>query len=130
MTRTRAALLLSGMFALGFACGALGTATWGLHRLHEGGFSGERMEGFVVRRLARRLDLDESQRRVLESVTRRAHARLREVHDDILPRVEAIFDEAYQEMIPVLRPEQVKELETIRVEARERLRRRHADPPS
>lgn len=128
MTRARATLLLAGMFALGLVCGVLGTATWGLHRLHEGGFSGDRMEGFIVRRLARRLDLDESQRQVLESVTRRAHARLREVHDEVLPRVETIFDEAYQEMIPVLRPDQVKELDTIRTEARERLRRRHAGP--
>lgn len=128
MTRTRATLLLAGMFALGLVCGVLGTATYGLHRLHEGGFSGERMEGFIVRRLARRLDLDDSQRQALESVTRRAHTRLREVHDDVLPRVETIFDEAYQEMIPVLRPDQVKELETIRIEARERLRRHRADP--
>jgi len=128
MTRARATLLLAGMFALGLVCGVLGTATWGLHRLHEGGFSGDRMEGFIVRRLARRLDLDDAQRKTLESVTRRAHARLREVHDEVLPRVEAIFDEAYQEMIPVLRPDQVKELDTIRAEARERLRRRHGGP--
>jgi Spy/CpxP family protein refolding chaperone len=128
MTRARATLLLVGMFALGLACGALGAATYGLHRLHDGGFSGERMEGFIVRRLARRLDLDNSQRQVLESVTRKAHARLREVHDDVLPRVEAIFDEAYQEMIPVLRADQIKEMEKIRTEARERLRRRHANP--
>ena len=125
MTRTRATLLLAGMFAVGLICGALGTAAYGLHRLHEGGFSGERLEGFVVRRLSHRLHLDESQHQVLEDVTRRAHARLREVHADVLPRVEAIFDEAYQEMIPVLRPDQLQEMEKIRTEARERLRRRH-----
>ena len=126
MTRARATLLLAGMFALGLICGALGTAAYGLHRLHEGGFSGDRLEGFVVRRLAHRLDLDTSQRQVLEDVTRRAHARLRGVHEEVLPRVEAIFDEAYREMIPVLRPDQRQELEEIRTEARERLRRRHA----
>ncbi len=126
MTRARATLLLAGMFILGFFCGALGTAAYGLHRLHEGGFSGDRLEGFVVRRLAHRLDLDRSQRQVLEDVTRRAHGRLRGVHDEVIPRVEAIFDEAYQEMIPVLRPDQLREMEKIRSEAMERLRRRHA----
>jgi formamidopyrimidine-DNA glycosylase len=55
------------MFVLGLICGALSTAAYGLHRPHEGCFSGER-------RLSHRLHLDESQHQVLENVTRRAHA--------------------------------------------------------
>ena len=123
MTRTRATLLLGGMFVLGLACGALGMAAFTLHRFHEGGFSHERMERFVVRRLTRRLDLDDTQRRSLEEVVHTTRLRLEEVHDEIAPRIDAILDDAYHEILPSLGPEQQKKLETIRAEARERLHR-------
>ena len=123
MTRTRATLLLGGMFVLGLACGVLGTAAFTLHRLHEGGFSHERMERFVVRRLTRRLDLDDTQRKTLEEVVHKTRLRLEEVHDEIAPRIDAILDDAYRETLPSLNPDQQKKLEAIRTEARERLHR-------
>jgi len=123
MTRTRATLLLGGMFVLGLACGVLGTAAFTLHRLHEGGFSHERTERFVVRRLTRRLDLDDTQRKTLEEVVHKTRLRLEEVHDEIAPRIDAILDDAYREILPSLNPGQQKKLETIRTEARERLHR-------
>jgi Spy/CpxP family protein refolding chaperone len=123
MTRTRAALLLGGMFVLGLACGILGTAAT-LHRLHRGGFSHERMEHFVVRRLTNRLDLDETQRKAVEEV-HATRLRLEEVHAEVAPRIDAILDDAYQKILPTLTPEQQKKLETIRGETRERLHRRH-----
>ncbi len=125
MTRTRAALLLGGMFVLGLACGALGMAAFTLHRLHEGGLSHERMEQFVVRRLTRRLDLDATQRKTLEEVVHKSRLRLESVHDEVAPRIDAILDDAYNELLPVLDPDQQKKLETIRSEARARLHRRH-----
>ncbi len=126
MTRRRAALLLGGMFVLGLACGALGTAAFTLHRLREGGLSHERMEQFVVRRLTRRLDLDATQRKALEEVVHKSRLRLEEVHDEVAPRIDAILDDAYNGLLPSLDPEQQKKLETIRSEARERLHRRRA----
>jgi len=129
MTRGRAALLLGGMFVLGLACGALGTAAFTLHRLHRGGFSHERMERFVVRRLSRRLDLDEAQRRMLEEVVHKTRVRLEEVHDEVAPRIEAILDDACKELLPSLNAEQQKKLETVRAEARERLRRHSLRAP-
>ena len=123
MTRTRATLLLGGMFILGLACGVLGTAAYTVHRFHEGGFSHERMERFVVRRLTRRLDLDDTQRRALEEVVHKTRLRLEEVHAEIAPRIDAILDDAYREILPSLNPEQQKKLDTIRAEARERLHR-------
>ncbi|OLC55853.1 MAG: hypothetical protein AUH92_01255 [Acidobacteria bacterium 13_1_40CM_4_69_4] len=127
MTRARATLVLLGMFVLGLASGALGMAAFGLHRLHRWGLSHDRMERFVVRRLSHRLDLDDSQRKVLEDVTHRARRQLEAIHDEFQPRVEAVFDQACEELLPVLRPEQRAKLETIRAEARERLRR-HGPP--
>ena len=126
MTRTRATLLLGGMFVLGLACGALGMAAFTLHRFHEGGFSHERMERFVVRRLTHRLDLDETQRKTVEEVVHKTRLRLEEVHAEVAPKIEAILDDACREILPSLNPSQQKKLEEIRAEARERLRRRHA----
>lgn len=123
MTRTRAVLLLGGMFVLGLACGILGTAAFTAHRWHQGGFSHERMERFVVRRLTHRLDLDDTQRQTLEKVVHKTRLRLEEVHAEVVPRIEAILDDAYQEILPSLAPEQQKKLEAIRAEARERLHR-------
>ncbi|PYT12759.1 MAG: hypothetical protein DMF51_12415 [Acidobacteria bacterium] len=126
MTRTRATLLLLGMFVLGLACGVFGTAAFGLHRWRMGHFSHERMERFVVRRLSHRLDLDDSQRKVLEDVTHRAHQQIEAIHDEALPRIEAVIDQACQDLGPALRPEQRAQLDTIRAEALDRLHRRHA----
>jgi len=125
MTRTRATLLLLGMFVLGMACGAFGTAALGVHRWRTGHFSRERMESFVVRRLSHRLDLDDSQRKVLEEVTHRAHEQIEAIHDEVMPRIEAVIDQACQDLSPALRPEQRTRLDTIRAEALDRLHRRH-----
>jgi Spy/CpxP family protein refolding chaperone len=126
MTRTRAALLLGGMFVLGLACGILGTAAYTMHRFHRGGFSHERMERFVVRRLTHRLDLDETQRKAVEEVVHTTRLRLEEVHAEVAPKIEAILDDAYRKILPSLTPEQQKKLEVIRAEARDRLHRRHS----
>jgi len=129
MTRGRAALLLGGMFVLGLACGALGTAALTLHRFHRGGFSHERMEQFVVRRLSHRLELDEAQRRRLEEIVHATRLRLDEVHDEVAPRIEAILDDACKELRPTLDTGQQKKLEIVRAEAEERLRRHSLRAP-
>jgi len=126
MTRARATLLLLGIFVLGLACGAFGAAALGLHRWRTGHLSRERMEGFVVRRLSHRLDLDDSQRKVLEEVTHRAHEQIEAIHAEVMPRIEAVIDQACQDLGPALRPEQRARLDTISVEALDRLHRRHA----
>lgn len=124
MSRGRAALLLAGVFVLGVACGALGMAALHMHHMRSGGFSSERMERFVVRRLTRRLKLDEAQSQVLQRAADKARQDLDKVRGETRPRIESILDEACDELKPALRPEQQKELEAIRAEARERLRAR------
>ena len=45
------------------------------------------------------------------------------VMSDVRPKIEAIVEQAYQELGPSLRPDQQKELEKIRQETKERLAR-------
>ena len=113
MTRARAVALLVGIFLLGAVSGGLATGAFVASRVRHGGPPAERVERFVVQRLARRLQLDDAQRRILEQAAARARS-----------RIEAILDEAHQELSPSLRPEQQKELDKVREEARERLRTR------
>ena len=126
MTRARAALLLCGMFVLGAACGVFATAAF-MHHMRDRGFSHERMERFVVRRLTHRLDLDESQQKTLQDVVHRTREKLEGLHEEIAPRIDAILDDAYHELLPILSPDQQKKLDEVRAEARDRLHR-HAHP--
>jgi len=124
MSRGRAALILTGVFVLGVACGAFGMAALHFYHAHHGGFSSERMEHFVVRRLTRRLRLDDVQVQVLQQAADKARKELDQVRSETRPRVESILEQACDELKPALRPEQQKELEVIRAEALERLRAR------
>lgn len=126
MTRSRATLLLVGLFILGLACGAFGMAAYGVHHFYHRGLSPEKMQALVVRRISRRLDLDDPQRKLLEDVVRKAGARIEAVRTETVPRIEAILDDADRELRPVLRPDQRKELDAIHDEAVKRLHRHHS----
>lgn len=116
MSRTRAAWLLTAMFVLGGACGAAGAGAFVFWHLHHGGFHRPFMERMVVRRMTRRLNLDASQQVVLQQVITRAHDRMAEARESLRPRYREILEQSYQELVPVLRPDQVEELNRIRAE--------------
>ncbi len=133
MTRARAALLLTGLFLLGTACGALATCALGRHGfLGRGAFAfghSQRMQEFLVRRLSHRLDLDDAQKQVLQDAVARAGADLDKVRDEAFPRVEAIIERAFDEVETVLRPDQLQRLDRIRSHTRERMRRHRGPGP-
>lgn len=58
----------------------------------------------------------------------RARADMEKVRDETVPRIQAIFDRVYDELAPVLRPEQRQERDKIRARTRERLLE-HGGPP-
>ncbi len=121
MTRTRASLVLLGVFLLGVVSGAFATGAFVLYRVRHGGPA--QVEELVVNRLARRLHLDAAQRQQLEKVAERTRAELAQVMGDVKPKLEAIVEQAYQELGPGLRPDQQQELEKVRQETKERLAR-------
>lgn len=122
MTRARAGLLLLAIFLLGAVAGAFATRAFVTYRFRHGGPVAAQVDR--VERLSRRLDLDANQRQILETIADRARTQLRQVRNEAMPKVESILDQAYQELLPSLRPDQQKKLEKIREEGRERLRRR------
>lgn len=121
MTRTKASLVLVGVFVLGTLSGAFATGAFVAYRL---GYLGSgRVEGFEVQRLSRRLNLDGGQHQLLETVADRTRVRLAEVPNEVRPRIDSILEQAYQDLRPNLRPEQQKELEKVREETRQYLDR-------
>ena len=121
MTRTRASLVLLGVFLLGVVSGVFATGAFVVYRFRHGGPG--QMEELVVHRLSRRLHLDTAQRQQLEKVAERTRAELSQVMGDVKPKIEAIVEQAYQELGPSLRPDQQQELEKVRQETKERLAR-------
>ena len=121
MTRTRASLVLLGVFLLGAASGVFATGAFVLYRFRHGGPA--KVEELVVHRLARRLHLDAAQRQQLEKVAERTRGEISQVMGDVKPKIEAIVEQAYQELGPSLRHDQQKELEKVRQETKERLAR-------
>ena len=126
MTRARASLLLLGVFLLGALSGLFASKAFLAYRFRH--TAPRQVEELVVQRLSRRLHLDANQRQTLEQVADRTRVQLAQVRNEALPKVQAILEQAYQELRPSLRPDQQKELEKIREETRERLRRRLGRP--
>lgn len=128
MSRTRAVLLLAVMFVLGAASGALGGVAWVRRNAVARGFGPpppvERME---LRRIARRLDLDAEQKRVLERIAGETRGRMDRVREDTLRQLDEILDQAYAELEPTLSEDQLAKLRRMREEGRRRLR--EAGPP-
>jgi hypothetical protein len=113
------------MFVLGAACGVAGTGAVVVWHLHHGGFQRPFMEHMVINRMTRRLHLDDTQKAVLQQVITRAHDRMAEARESLQPKYKEIFDQAYDELVPVLRPDQVEELKKVRAEMEERHSHEH-----
>jgi predicted nuclease with TOPRIM domain len=80
----------------------------------------ERVERLLVRRIARRLELDAEQRRSLERIASETGSRMEEVRRSAVSRVDEILERAYDELEPTLRPDQRERLRELRQETRAR----------
>ena len=121
MSRARAVCLLAAIFLFGAVSGAAGLGAFLAYRFHRGGFESQRIDRFVTSGLARRLRLDATQKEVLSQVVTRTRDRMQEVRAGLRPRIKQILDRGYAELAPVLRPDQVEELNRIHSE----MERRH-----
>jgi len=127
VTRVRAAVLLAVIFVAGTATGAMGTAAWMRHRAHASAWGPARVERALQRRMARRLDLDATQREALKTIAVDTRARMDGVRRQAMEQVGEALDQAYDRLEPSLRPEQRRTLEQMRREARARFSRPRGD---
>jgi hypothetical protein len=123
MTRPKALLLLTAVFFLGVLTGVFGSSALQAQRVQRiAAPDAERMERRALGFFVRRLDLDDAQRTEIRKILRRTRAQLDEVRDETAPRIQAIFEESYREMLPHLRPDQQEELQRMREAGEHRFR--------
>lgn len=128
MTRGRAALLLALVFLAGAAAGAVGMGVASRQRGPGEGLPG-RAEQMMVRRIARRLDLDPDQRVILRRVAADTRGQMDDVRQRAVDRVGEILDGAFDQLEPSLRPDQREALAQLRQDARSRFRNRPGGRP-
>jgi len=124
VTKGRAAILLLAVFLVGAVCGAASMATWVRTRgpiLSR--WSEERAEQAAIRRIARRLDLDADQRRILQSIAEDTRGRMEVFREEAIQRMDRILDRAVEELLPALREDQKAKLMQMREETRRRFHR-------
>ena len=111
------------VFFLGVLAGGIGVYRFHRHRMDRF-FRGEpgAVSGFLVHRLARQLDLDESQRTRVEAVVRRTHEEMQALRRQLHPRLEELMEEGRREIRAGLRPDQQARFDEIVAERRHRRR--------
>lgn len=122
MKRPIAFMYVAGLFLLGILIGALGMQLWHAQRSfpapygprdggrapgHEMGRGPGRGAGpFFLERLERQLDLSGEQKRRVAEIIKESHLEARELHEELLPRVENQLEQTRQRIMEVLTPEQ------------------------
>jgi hypothetical protein len=111
------------VFFLGVLAGGIGVYRFHRHRMDRF-FRGEpgAVSGFLVHRLARQLDLDESQRVRVEAVVRRTHEEMQALRGQLHPRLEELMEKGRSEIRAGLRPDQQARFDEIVSERRHRRR--------
>lgn len=112
------------IFLLGAACGAIVT-----HVVHQ-----ERQEAFlhgdpaareaaIVKRLTRKLDLDQRQQEQVKAIIHENHVAMQEVRRKNRPQIEAILEQGQKGINALLRPEQQVKFQQIIAERKEQRRK-------
>jgi hypothetical protein len=70
---------------------------------------------FLVNRLDRRLDLTDDQKKKIEAIIARRHARMNQIWDSARPRIEAEIEATNNEIASILTPEQRVKFEAIKM---------------
>jgi len=113
------------VFVLGVLCGSLAT-----HMLYKCRFdsilSGSALsrEAGIVRRLERKLELDDGQREQVRAIVHDAQEEIKTVRSRIHPQTEAIIEKAQSKIRAILTPEQGRRYEQMIAARKEKLRER------
>jgi Spy/CpxP family protein refolding chaperone len=109
------------IFLLGGACGAI--VTHMAHQARQEAFvhgDPAAREAAIVKRLTRKLDLDQRQQEQVKAIIHENHVAMQEVRRKSHPQIEAILDQGQKGINAILRPEQQAKFQQIIAERKER----------
>ena len=109
------------VFFLGVLAGGIGVYRFHRHRMDRF-FRGEpgAVSGFLLHRLSRELDLDESQRTRVADVVRRTQEEMQGLRQKVRPQLEELMEKGRREIRAGLRPDQQVRFDQIVAERRHR----------
>ena len=87
----------------------------------------EQREAFIVKRLTRKLDLDQKQQEQVRVIIHENHQAMQEIRARSHPQIEAVLDEGQKRITAVLNPEQQRKFQQIIAERKERHGFRHGN---
>ncbi len=126
MVKSRKAVLgVVLVFVLGVLCGVLATHLLYNYRI-ETIISGREQgrEELIVRRLDRKLDLDDRQEEQVRAIVHETHGVVQALRDQVRPQTEAAIEKAQARIMTILTLEQQKKYERMIAERKERIRKK------
>ena len=113
-SKTSAAFMLFGTFALGGVTGVVGHSLYRSHVDAPTAKAASRPQRpDIVEELARNIPLDPDQKDKLRVIIGKTRERFRELHKQTGPQFQAIRNEGWDELRPLLRPDQRARFEEI-----------------
>ena len=112
------------IFLLGVASGAVVTHLLYTSRI-EGIMSGrpETREEMLVKRLSRKLDLDDRQREQVRALIAETRTEMKNIRNQYRPQMKAVIEKSKAEMRRLLRPDQLEKFEKYLAERKAKYRR-------
>jgi hypothetical protein len=113
------------VFVLGILCGILATHLHYNYRI-ESIISGrgQSREEMIIKRLDRKLHLDEQQESQIRAIVHETHRELRALRNQFRPQTEAIIEQSQARISAILTPEQRKDYDQMIAEHKERMKKR------
>ena len=113
------------VFLLGILCGSLATHLLYNYRMDSiiSG-RGEAREEFLVKRLVRKLRLDDRQKAQVRSIVHDTHEGIKALRRQLRPQTEAVIEKAQARINAILTPEQREKFAQMIAEHKEKMRKR------
>jgi len=128
MKNWKSILLLALVFLAGLAVGVVGTRIAARRMMQQAIAHPERVQLFVERDLARKLQLDNDQQIKLHGILTETRGQLHELRQEYLPQATRTFRGADEKIAALLTPEQQTRYEKLKQESRPLWRMLQARP--
>jgi hypothetical protein len=116
MKNFKSILLLALVFSAGLVIGVVATRTVVRHAVREAILHPEKVQAVIERRLRRQLRLDNRQQAKLHDILSDSHAQMDDLRGKYLPQTISILNDANDQIIAMLTPEQRARFERLKLE--------------